>query len=212
MKKELIFAADPMCSWCWGFSPVLARVRAAATDRASVRIILGGLRPGTDNLMGDEMKAYVRHHWQDVQARTNQPFDFALFERDDFIYNTEPACRAVVVARTLSPGMEIDLYDALQKAFYAEGRDVTAPGVLRDIAVEQGLDAQAFTDAFNDPAAIEATFNDFAEARRLGVQGFPTLIVHEIKDDEEDGYAFLTRGYQPYDELEVFLEAWLATG
>ena len=41
-------------------------------------------------------------------------------------------------------------------------------------------------------------------ARSLGVTGFPTVVV---KDDE--GYAYLTVGYQPYEQLGTLLDAWL---
>ncbi|MDH5427723.1 MAG: DsbA family protein, partial [Nitrospirota bacterium] len=27
MSPTLIYVADPMCSWCWGFSPVLEEIR-----------------------------------------------------------------------------------------------------------------------------------------------------------------------------------------
>ena len=30
----MLYFADPMCSWCWGFNPVMARVREAYGERA----------------------------------------------------------------------------------------------------------------------------------------------------------------------------------
>lgn len=211
MTKELIFVADPMCSWCWGFSPVMEKIRDAANDRARLRLVVGGLRPGTDAVMDDKMRGYIRHHWEQVAATTGQPFDFGLFERDDFIYNTEPACRAIVVARTIQPGTEFDLFEALQRAFYAGNTDVTDPKVICDLAKAQGLDADAFTQAFNDPATIQATFDDFQEARRLGVQGFPTIVAFDSDANGGDGgYGLLTAGYQPYENMRPLLEEWLA--
>ena len=216
LTKQLFFVGDPMCSWCWGFSPALQGIRDAAKGRASLRVVMGGLRPGTDNLMDDKMKGYVRHHWEEVQARTGQPFDFAMFERDGFVYNTEPACRAVVVARNLSfgtglEGVEVDLFDAIQEAFYAKNTDVTDPHVLRDLAVGLGLDADAFTEAFNDTETIEKTFGDFMEARRMGVQGFPTVVAFDAEGNDGKGaYGYVTVGYRPWDNLKDDLEAWLA--
>ena len=46
-----------------------------------------------------------------------------------------------------------------------------------------------------------ATIEDFQMARSLGVTGFPTVVVN---DDE--GYAYLTVGYQPYEHLERLLD------
>jgi len=44
---HLIYFADPMCSWCWGFAPVIAQVRERYGEALPVRLVLGGLRPGT---------------------------------------------------------------------------------------------------------------------------------------------------------------------
>lgn len=211
MAKRIIFVEDPMCSWCWGFSPTLGKIRAAARDRATVEMVMGGLRPGTEGVMDDQMRGFIREHWEHVHAASGQPFDFGLFDRTDFVYNTEPACRAVVVARALAPGAEFGLFDRIQRAFYAENTDVTDPGTLRDLAAEAGVERDAFTRRFNDPAAIEETFADFQRARALGVQGFPTVVVHDSDaNGGEGGYAILTAGYRPYDALEPLLEEWLA--
>lgn len=211
MNKRILFVEDPMCSWCWGFSPTLEKIRAAARGRADVEMIMGGLRPGTESVMDDKMRGYIREHWEHVQATSGQPFDFGLFDRADFVYNTEPACRAVVAARTVAPGTAFDLFERIQRAFYAENTDVTDPYVLRDLAADVGVDPDAFTHRFNDPAAIEETFADFEHARALGVQGFPTVIVHDAQaNGGEGGYAILTAGYRPYDALGPLLEEWLA--
>jgi len=47
MQKELIYFVDPMCSWCWDFSPVILSISQAFPGRVPVRVVLGGLFPGT---------------------------------------------------------------------------------------------------------------------------------------------------------------------
>ena len=59
-------------------------------------------------------------------------------------------------------------------------------------------------DSFESEEMRHATIEDFQLARSLGVTGFPTVVV---KDDE--GYAYLTVGYQPYGHLGAVLDAWL---
>nr|MBA3324286.1 DsbA family protein [Paracoccaceae bacterium] len=46
-QAHLLYVADPMCSWCWGFAPVIADIRAAFRDRLPLHLVMGGLRPGT---------------------------------------------------------------------------------------------------------------------------------------------------------------------
>jgi protein-disulfide isomerase-like protein with CxxC motif len=74
--------------------------------------------------MRETDRAYVRGHWEQVRAASGQPFDFAFFERPSFVYDTEPACRAVAVARAHDGGLAVPFLAAVQRAFYAENRAV----------------------------------------------------------------------------------------
>ncbi len=49
----------------------------------------------------DEMKNFLKGHWEHVTQASGQPFGYKLMEREDFNYDTEPSCRAVVAARPL---------------------------------------------------------------------------------------------------------------
>ncbi len=62
MQKELIYFVDPMCSWCWGFSPVILSIRQTFADRLSLRVVLGGLFPGTSRNMNEQTKNEIREH------------------------------------------------------------------------------------------------------------------------------------------------------
>lgn len=203
--REILFVADPMCSWCWGFAPVMAEIETLCAGRARVTPVMGGLRPLTPAPMTDADKTEIRHHWEQVHERTGQPFDFAFLERDGFTYDTEPACRAVVMARRLDPGRAGAYLEALHRAFYAGNRDVTDADVLADVAAETGYDRAAFADAFASRAAFYETAGDFHAAQRLGVTGYPTVILRKGR-----ALALLTAGFQPFEDLRPALDAWLA--
>jgi len=49
-----------------------------------------------------------------------------------------------------------------------------------------------------------AAWNDFDEARRLGVSGFPTTLLRV-----GDRYRMLAAGYRPYDQVDELLHAVL---
>jgi len=204
--RHLVYFADPMCSWCWGFSPVINGLATHFGSRLPVTLIVGGLRPGSTTPMNDEMKAQIRHHWETVEERTGQPFDYRFFERDGFIYDTEPADRAIVVMRLLNPLVMLAYFNSVQRAFYAENRDVTKDEVLADIAAEHGLDRERFLKALATEQARIATRQDFETARDSSVTGFPTLYA----GDTQSGYAMVTTGYRPLDGLPEILEEWLA--
>ena len=205
MTKQVIYVGDPMCSWCWGFAPIKRRIEEQCRDRAEVSLVVGGLWPFTEEPQDEARKTFLREHWAEIGDKTGQPFAFHLLDRDDFVYDTEPPSRAAVVVRHLEgQGRALEFFSELQRAFYADNADVTEAATLTALARDFGVDADAFADRFESEEMRHATIEDFQLARSLGVTGFPTVVV---KDDE--GYAYLTVGYQPYEHLGAVLDAWL---
>lgn len=191
---RLIYVADPMCSWCWGFAPVIRRLRSA--DDYEIELVMGGLRAGETRGITPELRDYVTHHWQQVAATTGQPFRYEGALPDGFVYDTEPACRAVVAVRELWPEQALDYLHALQQAFYAEGRDITRLEVLADLAAAGGLDRQRFEAAVADSAIQLAVATDFERKEQLGVMGFPSLLV-----DTGERLRMVSMGYQDFDSV-----------
>ncbi len=202
--KEILYVADPMCSWCWGFSPTLRAMAERAEGHVGLTLMMGGLRPLTRTPMDEAQKAEIQHHWESVAERSGQPFDLSFFERDGFIYDTEPACRAVCVVRAVAPALVLDYFEAVQRAFYSGNRDITDRTVLLEIARKCGVDNVAFEERYNDVASAYETAGDFQSARQLSVTGYPTVILRKGKE-----FGLLTAGYQPWDALQPTFEAWL---
>jgi putative protein-disulfide isomerase len=121
------YVADPMCSWCWGFSPVIDAIETTYRDCLTVTMVMGGLRPGTTAPMPPAQRAEILHHWQEVQRRTGQAFTFEGAMPDGFVYDTEPPCRALVAITAINPALTRAYFERVQAAFYMEGLDVTRP-------------------------------------------------------------------------------------
>jgi putative protein-disulfide isomerase len=207
-RKRLVYFADPMCSWCYGFAPAITAIAERFEDRMPLQLVMGGLRAGNTVAMRPEDKDTIRDAWTRVGAATGQPFDFSFLDREGFVYDTEPACRAVVTARRLLPRLALPFMARIQQAFYAEGRDMTSAEEIADVADEAGFDRGEFSDAFLAPDTRNETFRDFLAAQELGIRGFPTLIA----GSEDKGYALVTNGYRPLDDLLDPLERWWAAG
>ena len=203
-RPALLYIADPMCSWCWGFAPVIAALRDTYAAQVPVRLIAGGLFPGTTEPMTSGFRSSVREHWQHVTEMTGQPFDFAFFEREQFVYDTEPPCRALVVARHLRPGSEFELLTRLHAAFYRDNRDITDSDVLVPVAVEAGLDGEAFRSGLESMEARKETLNDFALAQELGMRGLPTLLLFDGSEIRT-----ISEGYRPREAVEARLRSLL---
>jgi putative protein-disulfide isomerase len=207
---KLIYIADPMCSWCYGFGLEL-RTLLNGLEGVPVDIVLGGLRPYTSEVMDAEKKAEIRSHWQRVAEASGLPFVDTALANEGFIYNTEPACRAVVSARLLMPNAALEVFEAVQHAFYAEGRDATQAEVLARVATAAlqrngiDIDEQAFVQIWSSEEAISATHTDFMQTQRWGVQGFPTLVLEQAGELHLVSSGF-TRTEQLVARLQVLVD------
>lgn len=205
MNARLLYVMDPMCSWCWGFAPVFEALAAQAQEAGvGLHLVAGGLRPGTVQALGDGNRRYILDHWRAVAERSGQAFRFDGALPEDFVYNTEPASRALVTMRHLAPEQVWPLVRAIQQAFYVEGLDVTRPALLAELAEALGVPRPAFAEAFDSVALREATAADFRWAGDLGIAGFPTLLA-----ERSGQLALLTNGYQPLERLAPLFARWL---
>ncbi|WP_409269078.1 DsbA family protein [Pseudomonas sp. KCJK9044] len=204
MSARLLYVMDPMCSWCWGFAPVAEALIAQAREAGvPTRVVPGGLRTGGSALDASTRK-YILEHWQAVADATGQPFRFDGAMPDGFVYDTEPACRALVTARELDAERVWPLLALIQRSFYEQGVDVTRAPQLVEQAEQVGFDRERFAQHFASHDVRAATAADFSWVQDLGIAGFPTLLA------ERNGQlALLTNGYQPLDRLQPLLGRWL---
>ncbi len=204
-QRILWYFADPMCSWCWGFAPAIGAIKDAYAGQLKIALMLGGLRPGTTEPMTPAARAEILQHWRDVQRMTGQAFDFEGALPEGFVYDTEPACRAVIAVADIEPETTFAYFKAVQAAFYAHGRDVTKPDTLAALAEEHNIDKPRFLERFHSEDAHKFTRRHFEVTRQTGVRGFPTVVLQN-----ETGGTLLTNGYRPFEELRPEIDKWLA--
>ena len=203
-ENSLVYVGDPMCSWCYGFGVPLQKLLQQLPG-VPLAVVLGGLRAYNKVVMPDALKSTLRHHWSEVTKRSGKPFGTGQFDQEGYIYDTEPACRAVVTIRTHAAEHTLAMYHAVQHAFYAEGRDITQTSVLADVWQELVDSEQvgdvvfsrnAFMEAFESDTIKTQTRNDFAMVQQWGIRGFPALIA--VVNGEAQ---LVANGYMEADEM-----------
>jgi len=200
----LWYFADPMCSWCWGFSPVIEQLRSIYDKRLNIALMLGGLRPGTTESISAQMRDEILHHWHEVHKLTGQSFSFEGALPEGFVYDTEPACRAVISVAQLGKDKIFPYFISIQSAFYIDQVDVTLAGNLATLANQQGFTSDQFLTHFHSDAVLQKTKLQFQGTQQAGVSGFPSLVLQNDTD-----FQFITRGYCPFDDISLKIEAWL---
>ena len=198
---RLYYFADPMCSWCYGFAPVFDKLRAAYANELDIRLVMGGLRPGQlAEPMTPARARLMRQHWREVAKMTGQPFEDDILKREDFLYDTEPAAKAVVTMELIQPAEAYMYYHEIQRGFYAHSQDITAPEVLANFGRRFGVTEKDFLETFNSETAHKETWGQFTFSASLGVKGFPALVL-----EEDNQFMLLMRGYQPFEQISLTL-------
>jgi putative protein-disulfide isomerase len=208
---KLIYVGDPMCSWCYGFGKEMTALMELHPE-LELQIVVGGVRAGATDVLDDHGKAFRLGHWARVEAASGLPFNRQAFlARKNFVYDTEPVCRAVVTARKLAPTANLlGVFRALQHAFYATGLDTTDGHVLSVVATDtlaadgHAIEVDSFHAAWQSKEMVAETHLDFMLARRMGVSSFPALLL-----DTDEGIAEVSPGYAEMSVLKERLGALL---
>jgi putative protein-disulfide isomerase len=162
----------------------------------------GGLRAYNQEPLDEALRANLLDNWKRVAEVSGLPFAPGFTPAPGFVFDTEAACRAVVTARAVAPDAAFSVFHAIQHAFFAEGRDVTQPDVLAEIAAAElaaaghPLAAAAFHERWSGNDMILEAAQDFGQTRRWGVTGFPTLVLERAGQLD-----LVTSGYMKVEQL-----------
>jgi putative protein-disulfide isomerase len=194
-KPKLIYVGDPMCSWCYGISPEMKKVKAHFRETADFEIIMGGLRPYNTQTMTD-LKGFLTHHWEDVHKRSGQPFQYGILDNATITYDTEPPCRATVIVRSMDKEKAFPFFTKVQKTFYQENKNMHLAESYHDALKSLNLDVDAFDQQFHSDEMKTLVKEDFERSRQMGVQGFPSLVLQK-----GDQLILIANGYSTSEKM-----------
>ena len=202
-ELTILYIGDPMCSWCWGISPILKQVQEFCTNnKIKFNLMLGGLRPGGGDLWNDEFKNFLKNEWMRINTRTGQKFVFDLLEKEYFNYDTEPACRAIFIARNLLNSRNdnnkatLEFFSSVQKKFYTKGEDSTEIVFYKSICEEFDISFDEFSFYFNMSKIKDELSREIYNSKQLMVRGMPSLMLFK------NGTKFdISAGYKSYESI-----------
>ena len=193
---QLIFVIDPMCSWCWGFHPIIEELQKKHTNSYTYSLVVGGLRTKGQMEWNEKSRNYLAQNWNAVAQQTKQAFNFALLNREAFDYDTYPACKALVTVRELWGDVaSFEYLTKIQEAFYAKGEDTTSLEVLMQYVEEK----EKFLEFYESERAEVLMQHDFSKARSMGANAFPSV----VKIDK-DGHMVCQKGYRSLEDILQF--------
>ena len=201
MSPTIYYVVDPMCSWCWGFAPVWREFVSEIPESVAVVDLMGGLAPDNEAPMDSAMRQYVQDAWGAVKARTGAEFNFEFWNKCEPKRSTYSACRAVIAAGEQASGARSLMYDAIQRAYFLEARNPSDVEMLERVAGEIGLDQKQFTEDLGSDHINRIFQLELESVAKLGVSGFPTMVVKRESPGEPARYDLLTAGFSDIDVL-----------
>ena len=174
----LYYVHDPMCSWCWGFAPVLAQLLQSLPAEIQVTRLLGGLAVDSDQPMPVELQQNIAATWQRIQQSIPETqFNFDFWTRCAPRRSTWPACRAVIAARQQGDEFDERMTRAIQLAYYTQARNPSDEHTLLELADELGLDNNAFAAALAGETVQQQLLAEIERTRQLHATSFPSLVL-----------------------------------
>lgn len=198
---KIIYIADPLCSWCYGFQMEIDKVIEKYKGICNLEIVVGGMGIGNQKPLNQEFIESLQDHWREVKEESGQEFDLNILKTKGLIYNSEPLCRAIVTAKSMDSTKAIYMHKALQKAFYAQNKNVTQIQELKKCAQEIGLDSLEFSKRYDSEELKKKTQEEFDRVERNGVAGFPVLLLAVGQKT-----IIITDGYTKFRKLDKKLK------
>lgn len=198
---RLLYVTDPLCLWCYGISTVIENFYKELPNEMVTETINGGLFPAAQAKKCDQnFRDYLKNASIQVTKLSGKEFSasfWQLLATPGFTYNTEPSAKASVVVKNLAGEQAmLKFMHLLQQAFFVEGKNVMQPSILALLAEPFDIPNQDFLDFYFSDECLNLTKQEYAEAKQLGVQGFPALLYLK----ERQGYK-LAAGFSDLENL-----------
>ncbi|MBS0516100.1 MAG: DsbA family oxidoreductase [Proteobacteria bacterium] len=181
--------SDFVCPFC--FIGALRLEQLAAQRALALHWHAFQLRPAGAPPMDAAKREWIGEHTPRLAAQMREEFGLDI-KRGPLDIDTRAAHR--LFAASLEAGKGVQLHDALFRAYWLQGEDISDPNVLAAIAAKNGFDGTTAISG-HDQASERSVAADLAQAAQYGFQGVPALVF---------GRKYYVSGAQP---LAVFAQA-----
>ena len=181
-QPVLIYVADPLCGWCYGFGSELAKLRSALKTSLHIVYLPGGMSVGERARPIAETSQYIRQALEVVTEKTGAIFGAAfkdgVLATGTYVYDSLPPCMAMHLIVNFYPHVDWLAYNQdLQAALFVDGKDLNEFSTYTELCKKHGLDPVQFQAQMDDELTRAATQNDFKRAAQFGVRAFPALLL-----------------------------------
>jgi len=199
MQHTIQYIFDPLCGWCFGFSPVIKKLQEHYKDDIKFETLCGGMVLGDNIKPLSEMKGYLSEAMPRLEALTGVKFGadyYKLLEEGTVKLDSEMPSIAMMVYKSMSGNDTIAFAAALQNNLYVKGENLNSAESYHMIAKDFELDWSVFKERLGQQKYKEQAYAEFKKSAELGIQGFPSVIFYT-----KDKAYLIAKGYRNYEEM-----------
>ena len=167
-----------MCSWCYGFKPVLESLHKKLNTSIEIEYLLGGLAKDSDLPMTEIMQNQIKENWRTIEITIpGIEFNYNFWTECIARRSTYPSCRAILATIKQNINLEKEMLKLIQQAYYLEAKNPSDYNVLYELSRKLDLDKKQFiNDIHSDEINIEL-MSQIQRSREIGADSFPSLFL-----------------------------------
>ena len=173
--STLFYVVDPMCSWCYAFSPTWQKILDNLPSNIKVVYVQGGLAPKSDSPMPIEMQTMLQGIWKQIHTSVGTEFNFDFWTKCTPRRSTYLSCQAAIAGRL--QGKEYEMISAIQKQYYLNAKNPSNHDTLIEAANMISLDMEKFSKDIESENVLSALQNDFKIRDKIKIHSFPSLVL-----------------------------------
>ncbi|HTO96715.1 MAG TPA: DsbA family protein [Myxococcales bacterium] len=198
---ELVLYHDVLCSWCYLADARLSYLRDEYGPALRWSLRPYPLRP--ENQIPDKKQRSVlaRHFRRVAREAEGKGVKADLWTGQDPPASSAPPLVALEAALAQGPDLQRALLQAMRRAAFLEGINVSRRDVQLELASRAGLDVARLVEQLDDPRMVQEVGDATEEAEALGIKGVPALVI---------GGEWLVQGCREMSEYRQVIDKYLS--
>lgn len=203
-KGTVLYLYDPLCGWCYGFSPVIVQLYEKHKNNCQFEVLSGGMIIGRSAGEVGKVAPYISWAYKEVEKRTQIVFGDAflqMLKKGTARFNSLPGAIAMAAFRAVNPQLSIHYAAAIQKGVYYDGLEPESDELYVSTAAKLGVDPVQFSLLIHEQRFGREALADFEKVAAMKISGYPTVL---YRHGEET--TLIASGYQPFAEVDARLQ------
>lgn len=206
---NIIYCYDAYCNWCFGFCPVITKIKEDFSRLFQFEVLSGGMILPQNPVHISVTANYTLETYKNVEAVTGVTFgdDYLwhiknAIDSDWYPDSAKPAI-ALCILKEYLPDNQVAFATDLQFALQVEGRDLCDDEAYRHLLLQYNFPGKDFYEKLHSKEYREKAYHEFSLVKQLKVTGYPSVLMQIT----ESKLYMIANGYTDYDIVVLRINA-----